>query len=120
MATPFAPFPKDFVWGVATAAYQVEGAVDEDGRAPSVWDTFCRRPGAIAHGSHRRSVNRSLSPLSSEDVALMKELGVKAYRFSVILVAHHSERRRQGRTRKASTSTQRLIDELLAAAFSRG
>lgn len=42
--------PSDFVWGVATAAYQIEGAVDVDGRAPSIWDTFSRVPGAIANG----------------------------------------------------------------------
>ena len=40
-----APFPKDFVWGVATASYQVEGAANEDGRGPSVWDTFCQEEG---------------------------------------------------------------------------
>jgi beta-glucosidase len=42
--------PDDFAWGVATAAYQIEGAVDEGGRGPSIWDTFVRKPGAIFHG----------------------------------------------------------------------
>ena len=42
--------PRDFRWGVATSAYQIEGAVGEDGRTPSIWDTFCRVPGAIDNG----------------------------------------------------------------------
>ena len=45
---PFCPFPQDFLWGAATAAYQVEGAAKEDGRNPSVWDMFSHRPGATA------------------------------------------------------------------------
>ena len=44
-------FPRDFVWGVATSAYQIEGAAHEDGRGDSIWDEFCRRPGAIRDGS---------------------------------------------------------------------
>jgi beta-glucosidase len=44
-------FPADFVWGVATSAYQIEGAAQEDGRGASIWDQFCRRPGAIKDGS---------------------------------------------------------------------
>ena len=43
--------PDDFVFGVATSAYQIEGAIDKDGRGPSIWDEFCRRPGAIIDGS---------------------------------------------------------------------
>ena len=43
-------FPEDFLWGVSTAAYQIEGAVREDGRGPSIWDTFCHLPGTIANG----------------------------------------------------------------------
>src|SRR6476659_7337484 len=45
-------FPKDFVWGVATASYQVEGAVSEDGRGASIWDTFAHTPGTIADGTN--------------------------------------------------------------------
>src|SRR5438552_4002637 len=45
------PFPKDFVWGVATASYQVEGAAAEDGKGPSVWDVFCKKKGAIFDGN---------------------------------------------------------------------
>jgi beta-glucosidase len=75
-------FPKDFVWGVATASYQVEGAVSEDGRGASVWDTFCKRKGAIFDGNTGDTACDHYH-LFKEDVALMKTLGVKSYRFSV-------------------------------------
>jgi len=76
------PLRQDFVWGTATSAYQIEGAVDADGRLPSIWDSFCRVPGAIDNGdtgdvacdSYRRW---------PEDLGLLKELGVDAYRFSI-------------------------------------
>jgi beta-glucosidase len=75
-------FPPAFLWGTATAAYQIEGAVREGGRTPSIWDTFSHTPGKVEGGDtgdtavdhfHRRD----------EDVALMAGLGVNAYRFSV-------------------------------------
>jgi beta-glucosidase len=72
----------DFVWGVATSAYQIEGAVDEDGRVPSIWDTFCRVPGAI-DGGDTGDVACDHYHRWPEDVALMRELGVDAYRFSI-------------------------------------
>ncbi|KOS17986.1 Beta-glucosidase 1B [Escovopsis weberi] len=74
--------PQDFYWGFATASYQIEGAVDQDGRAPSIWDTFCDVPGVIADGSSGKvacdAYNRT-----AEDIALLKELGARAYRFSL-------------------------------------
>ena len=73
---------RDFVWGVATAAYQVEGAAAEDGRSPSIWDTFCRLPGAIDNGD-TGDVACDHYHRWPEDVALMRELGVGAYRFSI-------------------------------------
>ena len=76
------PFPKDFVWGVATASYQVEGAANEDGRGPSVWDTFCKKKGAVFEG-HTGETACDHYHRYKEDVALMKTLGVKSYRFSV-------------------------------------
>jgi beta-glucosidase len=76
------PFPKDFAWGVATAAYQVEGAAQEDGRGPSVWDVFCRRKGAVFEGQ-TGEVACDHYHRYKEDVALMKALGVTSYRFSV-------------------------------------
>jgi beta-glucosidase len=75
-------FGPDFVWGTATASYQVEGAVDEDGRAPSIWDTFCRTPGAVANGD-TGDVACDHYHRWPEDIALMRELGTGAYRFSV-------------------------------------
>lgn len=75
-------FPRDFVWGAATAAYQIEGAVDEDGRGPSIWDTFSRTPGAVLHG-HTGDRGTDHYHRLDEDVALLADLGVGAYRFSV-------------------------------------
>jgi beta-glucosidase len=78
----FPRFPPGFSWGVATAAYQIEGAVDEDGRGDSVWDTFCRQPGAIRDGQ-TGDVADDHYHRWREDVALMAELGISAYRFSI-------------------------------------
>jgi beta-glucosidase len=75
-------FPADFLWGVATAAYQIEGAVDEDGRGPSTWDTFCATPGKVLNADSG-AVATDHYHRYPEDVALMRELGVGAYRFSV-------------------------------------
>ncbi len=75
-------FPPGFLWGTATASYQIEGAAAIDGRQPSIWDTFCRTPGAVWNGDtgdiacdHYHRMN--------EDLDLLQELGVGAYRFSV-------------------------------------
>jgi beta-glucosidase len=74
-------FPANFYWGAATASYQIEGAVDQGGRSESIWDRFCTVPGKVRNGEsgaiacgHYHRVN--------EDVALLRELGVNAYRFS--------------------------------------
>jgi beta-glucosidase len=75
-------FPKDFMWGVATSAFQIEGAVAEGGRKPSIWDSFTRRPGAI-YENHHADVACDHYHLYRQDVALMKRLGIQAYRFSV-------------------------------------
>jgi len=74
--------PADFRWGAATSAYQIEGAVDEDGRTPSVWDTFCRVPGAIDNGDVG-DVACDHYHRMPEDVALMRRFGLDIYRFSV-------------------------------------
>jgi len=78
----FLAFPKDFVWGCAASAYQVEGAWNEDGKGPSIWDAFTHTPGKIANGENG-DVAVDHYHRYTEDVALMKELGLDAYRFSV-------------------------------------
>ena len=78
----FPAFPADFSWGVATAAYQIEGAVTADGRGESVWDTFCRQPGAVRDGQTGEVADDHYHRWR-EDVALMAGLGVSAYRFSL-------------------------------------
>jgi beta-glucosidase len=80
--TAGAPFPKDFVWGAATASYQIEGAAAEDGKGPSVWDAFARKPGAVFEG-HTGDVACDHYHRYRDDVALMKQLGLQSYRFSV-------------------------------------
>ena len=75
-------FPEGFVWGAASAAYQVEGAAEEDGRGHSVWDEFCRQEGAVWNGQDGK-VACDHYHRYKEDVALMKEIGLKAYRFSL-------------------------------------
>ncbi len=75
-------FPAGFAWGVATAAYQIEGAVAEDGRGDSVWDTFGRQPGAIRDG-HTGDVAADHYHRWREDVELMSRLGIGAYRLSI-------------------------------------
>lgn len=75
-------FPPGFVWGTATSSYQVEGAVNEDGRGPSIWDTFTHTSGKIEDGSTGDRANDHYHRYK-EDVRLIKELGAKAYRFSI-------------------------------------
>jgi beta-glucosidase len=82
MANPMPRFPSDFAWGVATSAYQIEGAVTEDGRGESVWDVFCRMLGTVRDG-HTGEVAADHYHRWNADVGLMAELGVTAYRFSV-------------------------------------
>jgi beta-glucosidase len=75
-------FPRDFKWGVATSAYQIEGAHDADGKGPSVWDRFCQVPGKIADGSDG-AVACEHYVRWQDDVELITGLGVNAYRFSI-------------------------------------
>ncbi|MCL2759153.1 MAG: GH1 family beta-glucosidase [Treponema sp.] len=75
-------FPKDFLWGSATASYQVEGAGHEGGRSECIWDTFARKPGAVYAGENG-DVACDQYHRFEEDIALMAELGFKSYRFSI-------------------------------------
>jgi beta-glucosidase len=109
---PFA-FGPDFLWGVSTSAYQIEGAVTEGGRGPSTWDTFCAEPGRILNGDTGK-VACDHYHRYVEDIALLRDLGVDVYRFSF------SWPRVQPGGRGLANGAgidfyDRLIDELLAA-----
>ncbi len=75
-------FPKEMKWGAATASYQIEGAVDKDGRGLSIWDTFSKTPGKVVNGDNGDVACDSYHRYK-EDVAIMKDLGISMYRFSV-------------------------------------
>ncbi|TQJ91124.1 GH1 family beta-glucosidase [Streptomyces sp. SLBN-31] len=77
-----AAFPHDFLWGTATAAYQIEGAAAEDGRGPSIWDTYSHTPGKVA-GNDNGDVACDHYHRWREDIGLMRRLGTNAYRLSV-------------------------------------
>jgi beta-glucosidase len=73
--------PTDFAWGVATAAYQIEGATTLDGRGPSIWDNFCKIPGTI-HNGENGDVADDFYHKYKEDIAMMKKMGIKHFRMS--------------------------------------
>ena len=75
-------FRNDFIWGAATASYQIEGAAFEDGKGTSVWDEFCLQPGKVFEG-HSGQIACDHYHRYKEDVAIMKEIGIDAYRFSL-------------------------------------
>lgn len=75
-------FEKNFIFGLATSSYQIEGAAAEDGRSPSIWDTFCITPGKVYEG-HTGDVACDHYHRYKEDVGILKEIGVNAYRFSI-------------------------------------
>jgi len=75
-------FPEDFIWGSATSSFQIEGATDEDGRGESIWDRFCEKPGAISDKTNGK-VACDHYHRYKDDVALMSELKLAAYRFSI-------------------------------------
>lgn len=104
-------FPDGFLWGAATAAYQVEGAVHEDGRGPSIWDVFSHTPGRVIHGDTGDVACDQYHRLEA-DLDLLVELGIPAYRFSVawprILPSGHGAVNQRGLDYYA-----RLVDGLL-------
>jgi beta-glucosidase len=104
-------FPSDFVWGAATAAYQVEGATDEAGRGESIWDRFCATPGNVRNGASG-AVACDFYHRYQSDVSLMRELGLDAFRFSIAWPRILPEGR--GRVNQAGLDFyDRLVDELL-------
>jgi beta-glucosidase len=105
-------FPAGFTWGVATSAYQVEGAVGEDGRGPSIWDRFAQVPGTIADHSNA-DVACDHYHRYKDDVQLMNALGVKAYRFSIAWPRVFPEGSGPPNP-KGLDFYNRLLDELLA------
>jgi beta-glucosidase len=112
-ATTARSFPQGFLWGSATASYQVEGAVDEDGRGPSIWDTFAHTPGKTNNGD-TGDVADDHYHRYKEDVALMKALGLKTYRFSVAWPRVFPQGTGTPNP-KGLDFYNRLVDELLAA-----
>jgi beta-glucosidase len=105
-------FPSDFLWGTATSAYQIEGAVNEDGRGPSIWDRYAHTPGKIADHSDADVADDHYHRYK-DDVQLMKSLGVKAYRFSIAWPRVFPEGSGTPNP-KGLDFYNRLLDELLA------
>ncbi|NUQ19884.1 MAG: beta-glucosidase [Gemmatimonadaceae bacterium] len=105
-------FPRGFLWGTATASYQVEGAVNEDGRGPSIWDTFSHTPGKTVNGA-TGDVADDHYHRYKQDVQLMKALGVKAYRFSIAWPRVFPQGSGSPNP-KGLDFYNRLVDELLA------
>lgn len=108
----FLRFPEGFIWGAATSAYQIEGAWNEDGKGPSIWDTFCRIPGKIRNGD-TGDVAADHYHRWEEDVKIMAELGLKAYRFSISWPRIFPEGVGEV-NRKGLDFYSRLVDKLLA------
>ena len=105
------PFPPGFVWGAATAAYQIEGAVHEDGRGESVWDRFCATPGKVRNGD-TGAVACDFYHRYGDDIELMQKLGIDAFRFSVAWPRVLPKGR--GKVNAAGLDFyDRLVDELL-------
>jgi beta-glucosidase len=106
-------FPQDFKWGVATSAYQIEGAWNEDGKGLSIWDTYAHTPGKIKNDETGDVANDHYHRYQ-EDVALMKDIGATAYRFSIAWPRIFPEGTGQPNP-KGLDFYSRLVDELLAA-----
>jgi len=112
MTTARAAFPSTFVWGTATAAYQVEGAATEDGRGESIWDRFSATPGNVANGD-TGAVACDTYHRYAEDIRLMRTLGIGAFRLSVAWPRILPEGR--GPVNRAGLDFyDRLVDDLLA------
>ncbi len=104
-------FPKDFLWGTATASYQIEGAVNEDGRGETIWDRFSHTPGKVYENQNGDTACDHYHRYR-EDIRLMKEVGLKSYRFSIAWARVYP--RGGGKLNTTGIDFyQRLVDELL-------
>jgi beta-glucosidase len=105
--------PHDFIWGAATSAYQIEGATETDGRGPSIWDTFSRRAGTTANGD-TGAVACDHYHRWRDDIALMQQLGIDAYRLSIAWprICPHGD---QTVNQRGLDFYDRLVDGLLEA-----
>jgi beta-glucosidase len=108
-----AAFPREFAWGAATAAYQIEGAVDADGRGPSIWDIFSHTPGRVRNGE-TGDIATDHYHRWREDVELMRSLGFRAYRFSIAWPRVQPDGRGRANERGIDFY-RRLVDALLEA-----
>src|SRR5262249_37427397 len=106
-------FPKGFYWGVGTSSYQIEGAWNEDGKGLSIWDAYTHKPGHIKTNDPGAIANDHY-PRYKEDVALMKELGAGAYRFSIAWPRIFPDGTGQPNP-KGIDFYNRLVDELKSA-----
>jgi beta-glucosidase len=116
MASPSSagkPLPRDFVWGVSTSSYQIEGAVELDGRGPSIWDVYSRIPGRVANGDTGERASDHYHRYA-EDIALMRQIGLGAYRFSISW-PRVLPRGRGSANEAGLAFYDRLVDGLLAA-----
>ena len=105
-------FPAEFVWGAATASYQIEGAANEDGRGESIWDRFSATPGKVRTGD-TGLVACDFYHRYPDDIALMRDLGLDAFRFSIAWPRILPEGR--GRVNQAGLDFyDRVLDDLLA------
>jgi beta-glucosidase len=112
-AEDFRRFPEGFLWGSATSAYQIEGAADEDGRSASIWDTFCGTPGKVHRGDTGARAADHYHRWR-EDVALMRDMGLNAYRFSIAWPRVQPTGRGPA-VERGLDFYRRLVDELLEA-----
>lgn len=106
-------FPPEFLWGAATSSYQIEGAANTDGRGASIWDTFSKTPGRVAHG-HTGDIANDHYHRYPQDIALMKELGLQSYRFSFAW-SRLFPKGNSAREERGFAFYDRLIDGLLEA-----
>jgi len=106
-------FPDNFIWGTATAAYQIEGAYNEDGKGESIWDRFCRIPGKVQDGD-RGNIACDHYHRYQDDIKLMKSISLNAYRFSIAWSRIFPQGKGQV-NQQGLDFYERLVDELLDA-----